>query len=193
MGEYKINFHYKNGKEKVLYYNRLLGKFYDIQTMIIIPSPELNNILDMYMSSLETSIYNTYGLLLPWDDVDEISPLMSNAKIIDIYSGATFMVQRRAGSSHADCQPLTAQDTATMKKIFNGSWTWDRSGIVVEIDGYRIAGSMSGKPHGAGKIDDNNFPGHFCIHFQNSTTHSGNMDLRHHQEILKAAGKLPLE
>ncbi len=49
---------------------------------------------------------------------------------------------------------------------------------------------MHGMPHGAGALE-NDFPGHFCIHFYGSKTHRTNsMDLSHKLMILKAAGKL---
>jgi hypothetical protein len=117
--------------------------------------------------------------------------MYATARIIDIYTGASFYVQRREGSCHVDAQPLTAEDTAIMKKIYGGQWSWKRRGIIVEVRGSRIAASMHGMPHGGGKITDNNFPGHFCIHFLGSLIHGGGMDILHHREILKAAGKLP--
>jgi hypothetical protein len=191
-GNYKFTFVYEDGARRTIQYNYLLGEYYDKECHKVIPSDDCIRQLNELIHVLNKNAHCTYGVLIPWEEVDDIFPLFSYAKVIDIYTGASFMVQRRAGTSHADAQPLTAEDTATMKRIFHGVWTWDRSGIIVEIDGYRIAASMNGKPHGAGKIEGNNFPGHFCIHFLNSTTHSGNMDKRHHEEILKAAGKLPL-
>jgi hypothetical protein len=136
---------------------------------------------------------NTYGDLLVWDEVDRLFPIYAKARVTDIYTGQSFYVQRREGSSHVDAQPLTAEDTAVMKNIYGGLWSWERKGIIVEVGSQRIAASMHGMPHGGGKIDDNNFPGHFCIHFLGSTIHNGGMDIRHHREILKAAGKLPLD
>ena len=144
-------------------------------------------------ASYRQQINKTYGTLLVWEEVDKIFPMFTNAKITDIYTGTSFNVQRREGSSHVDVQPLTAEDTAVMKKIYGGRWSWERKGIIVEAGGCRIAASMNGMPHGSGKIDDNNFFGHFCIHFLGSTIHSGGMDTRHHREILKAAGKLPID
>ncbi|MEI3612004.1 hypothetical protein [Pseudogracilibacillus sp. SO30301A] len=44
--------------------------------------------------------------------------------------------------------------------------------------------------HGAGSLN-NNFPGHFCVHFYGSTTDlTDKMDLSHKLMIYKAAGKL---
>ncbi|HHY83362.1 MAG TPA: hypothetical protein GX505_11915 [Clostridiales bacterium] len=192
-GLYKIEFIYVDKSTETIQYSRLLNKYYDGRSILIEPSEAFEAQLQELINILDRNIYDTYGELIPWEEADKIFPLFSFARIIDIYSGASFMVQRRAGSSHADAQPLTSEDTAIMKEIFHGSWTWERSGIIVEVNGRRIAASMNGKPHGAGKIKDNNFPGHFCIHFLNSTTHSGNVDKRHLEEILKAAGKLPLD
>lgn len=189
---YSFVIEYNDGSAKTIKYSRLMNKYYDGESRLIKPSRDFEAQLQEWMRILDVHLYNKYGMLLPWEEVDKIFPRFSYARIIDIYTGASFMVQRRAGTSHVDAQPLTAQDTAVMKKIFHGSWTWDRSGIVVQINQYRIAASMNGKPHGSGKIKGNNFPGHFCIHFLNSTTHSGNLDQQHLVEILKAAGKLPL-
>ena len=192
-GLYRIDFLYMDGSTETIQYSRLLNRYFDGKSILIEPSKAFEEKLQESINVLDRNIYDTYGMLLPWEEVDQIFPLFSYARIIDIYSGASFMVQRRAGSSHADAQPLTAEDTAIMKEIFHGTWSWERNGIILETGGMRIAASMNGKPHGAGKIEGNNFPGHFCIHFLNSTTHSGNLDKRHLEEILKAAGKLPLE
>ena len=49
---------------------------------------------------------------------------------------------------------------------------------------------MNGMPHGAGALK-NNFPGHFCIHFYKSSTHSKReMDLSHKLMVYKAAGRM---
>ncbi|PGT90701.1 MULTISPECIES: hypothetical protein [Bacillaceae] len=128
-------------------------------------------------------------VLLSWDVVNEIIPRKSSFAVIDIDSGQSFKVQRRAGSGHADVQPLTKDDTKIMKKIYNGKWSWRRRAVFILIDDQLIPASMHGMPHGAGAIQ-NGFPGHFCIHFSGSTTHrTRKFDLSHHVMILKAAGK----
>jgi hypothetical protein len=125
-----------------------------------------------------------------WDEVNNILPKYSKFTVVDLETGMKFRVQRRAGSNHADVQPLTSNDTAIMKTIYNGNWSWKRRAIIVVHDGGKIAASMHGMPHGGGALQ-NNFPGHFCIHFYGSTTHRTNfMDLSHKLMILKAAGKL---
>lgn len=125
-----------------------------------------------------------------WEEVKDILPKYSIFTIVDLETGMKFRVQRRAGSNHADVQPLTSEDTAIMKAIYNGTWSWKRRAIIVLGEDGRIAASMHGMPHGGGALK-NNFPGHFCIHFYGSTTHRTNfMDLSHKLMILKAAGRL---
>jgi len=128
--------------------------------------------------------------MLPWEKVNVVVPKYSKFTVLDIETGKQFRVQRRAGSHHADVQPLTPKDTKIMKNIYNGNWSWRRRAIIVIHEDRWIAASMHGMPHGAGSLK-NNFPGHFCIHFYGSTTHRTNfMDLSHKLMILKAAGRL---
>ncbi|MFI8495239.1 hypothetical protein ACIGC1_20415 [Peribacillus butanolivorans] len=128
--------------------------------------------------------------MLPWEIVNNIIPNKTNFTIIDIETGLSFKVQRRAGSHHADVQPLTKEDTQIMKKIYNNKWSWDRRAIIVLINNQMIAASMHGMPHGAGALQ-NGFSGHFCVHFSGSITHRlKNEDLSHKLMVLKAAGKL---
>jgi hypothetical protein len=128
--------------------------------------------------------------MLPWKEVNHILPKYTKFKVVDVETGKQFQVQRRAGSNHADVQPLTSKDTKIMKKIYKGKWSWKRRAIIVAYKDQWIAASMHGMPHGGGALQ-NNFPGHFCIHFFGSTTHRTNsMDLAHMLMILKAAGKL---
>lgn len=126
----------------------------------------------------------------PWKEVNQLLPRYSKFTVLDFETGKKFKVQRRAGSQHADVQPLTPKDTKVMKKIYGGKWSWRRRAIIIIHKDQRIAASMHGMPHGAGVLD-NNFPGHFCIHFYGSTTHRTKaMDLSHMLMVYKASGKL---
>lgn len=132
-----------------------------------------------------------YGAMLPWSEVSAAVPRMAKFDVVDVETGLTFRAQRRAGSSHADVQPLTKRDSATMKSIYGGSWSWDRRPVLLRYDGRLFAASMNGMPHGGDGIPGNGFNGHFCIHFLGSTTHGkGNVDLAHQAMIHKAAGRL---
>lgn len=128
--------------------------------------------------------------MLSWKEVNTLLPRYSKFTVMDVETGKTFHVQRRAGSHHADVQPLTAKDTKIMKSIYGGKWSWKRRAIIIIHKDQWFAASMHGMPHGAGALK-NNFPGHFCIHFLGSTTHKTNsMDLAHMLMIYKSAGKL---
>lgn len=152
-------------------------------------------IIFLCMISVEphTDVYakkNEQIELIGWKEVNKILPKYSTFTVVDVETGVKFRVQRRAGSNHADVQPLTKEDTKKMKEVYSGKWSWKRRAIVVLAENRKIAASMHGMPHGAGALK-NNFPGHFCIHFYGSTTHRTNfMDLSHKLMILKAAGKL---
>ena len=109
--------------------------------------------------------------------------------VTDVETGISWRVKRSGGYNHADVQPLTAEDTAKMKKVYGGTWSWNRRAIWVTVDGVRYAASMNGMPHGTGSITTNNFDGHHCIHFLNSRTHTGNRWDTAHQNMVQKAYK----
>ena len=90
--------------------------------------------------------------MLPWEKVYGILPKYSKFTVLDVETGKMFKVQRRAGSRHADVQPLTSKDTKIMKEIYGGKWSWKRRAIIVIHQDQWIAASMHGMPHGAGCI-----------------------------------------
>ncbi|WP_416729463.1 hypothetical protein [Fictibacillus sp. JL2B1089] len=130
------------------------------------------------------------GEVLEWEKVNKLLPKGATFKVVDLETGFYFQVQRRAGNKHADVQPLTRDDTAVLKHLYNDKWSWNRRAILIPVNGRMLAGSMHGMPHGAGALE-NGFPGHFCIHFLGSSTHrSRNIDPSHQFMILKAGGQL---
>ncbi len=135
------------------------------------------------------------GEYLSWEEVNKLFPKYAKATLVDLDTQMKFHIQRRGGSYHADVQPLTADDSSIMKKIYGGEWSWKRRAAILQLDnGRMIAASMNGMPHGSGAIPNNNFPGHFCVHFRDSTTHgSRKSDWGHRIMIWKAAGILDRE
>ena len=111
----------------------------------------------------------------------------STAVVTDVKTGISWRVYRSGGTNHADVQPLTAADTAAMKKACGGKWSWDRRAIWVSIGDTRYAASMNCMPHGSGSITTNNFDGHHCIHFTNSRTHGTNRVCPLHQAAIAQA------
>lgn len=134
---------------------------------------------------------NRYGEMADWwTTASKVFAIGDIATITDLDSGLTYRVKRTGGSKHADCQPVTSQDTANMLKAYGGQWAWTRHAILVNIDGRVLAASQNAMPHGGQSIYNNNFPGHFCIHFLNSRTHgTDNLDPAHQSMVRKAAGQ----
>jgi len=110
------------------------------------------------------------------------------AVVTDVATGISFVVYRGGGTNHADVQPLTKQDTAALKKACGSDFgTWERRAIWVSVDGVKYAASMNCMPHGDGSISNNDYNGHFCIHFTNSRTHGTNSVCDLHQAAIKKA------
>jgi len=124
-----------------------------------------------------------------WTEAQYLFPINKVATVTDFKTGRSFKVKRTIGANHADCEPLTASDAAIIKEIWGGSYSWTERAVIVNVDGRKIAASMSSMPHDISYIKDNNFNGHFDIHFKNSTRHNdGKVTEAHQQQIKVAAG-----
>lgn len=154
---------------------------------------------------------STTNYKLPWSTASKTFAIGKTATVYDIETGLSFKVKRTYGHNHADCEALTSKDTAMMKKIFGGEWTWDRRAVIITAGDVKIAASMAGMPHagsdkyaanryissrsggyGRGEnldaVKGNNMSGHFDIHFYKSRTHGTNRtDSKHQSMVNKAA------
>lgn len=119
------------------------------------------------------------------DGIDRI-PRGATFTVKDCKTGKTFQCKRWAGANHLDAEPLTKKDTEIMNDIY-GKWSWNRRPILVKYNGRIYAASMNGMPHGTTTISDNQFAGHFCIHFYGSMTHSTKKKDAAHQNAVAAA------
>lgn len=151
--------------------------------------------------------------LLPWfGKVENIFGRGTAATVIDVDTGLKFKVKRTYGYNYADVETLTAKDTEILKKAIGGQWSWERRAVIVEVNGYRIAGTMAAMPH-AGRDDkpanaivsgqsvgygtgDNldavkgsNMDGVIDIHFYQSRTHATNRVDKQHQAMVQKAYK----
>jgi len=150
-------------------------------------------------------------LLLPWfEKVNGLFNIGDIAVVTDIDTGITFQVTRTYGSNHADVETITSEDTEKLKTIAGGEWNWIRRAIIVEVNGYQLAASMTARPHagrddqkanaivsrrsgGYGKgqnldaIKNNKMDGHFDIHFLDSRTHGTNRVNQAHQQMIQKA------
>ena len=125
---------------------------------------------------------------LEWFGHEHTIPKGATVTIKDVATGKTFKAVRWSGANHMDTEPATKEDTAIMKSIYGGSWSWKRRAILVQYNGHVYAASMNGMPHGTSTIA-NGFDGHFCIHFTGSKTHETNRVDSDHQSCVKEALK----
>ena len=114
------------------------------------------------------------------------------ATLRDLGSGKSIRVYIQSAGYHLDVEPATAQDTSVLCAIYNvsnpASITYTRRpALLTTTNGYRIACSIYGTPHGQEVITDNNYNGQFCLHFLNSRTSGSNkVDSGHQTAIQKA-------
>jgi peptidoglycan hydrolase-like protein with peptidoglycan-binding domain len=127
---------------------------------------------------------------LDWfDGGSSAIPKGARFTVKDVRTGVTFEASRWSGYNHLDVEPLTAKDSAAMKRVFGGSWSWARRPILVLYRGHVYAASMNGMPHEENITSGNGFDGHFCIHFYNSRTHGTDKVDTEHQACVYEASK----
>jgi len=165
---------------------------------------KLNNISQSHILNLgaiiKIPVYNIpvkptpgaqYGELLNWwTEAQYVVPIGKVFTVVDFRTGRRWQMKRTIGANHADVEPLTANDTAIMKSVWGGNWSWITRPVIVEVDGRRLAASASAMPHDIQYITNNNFNGHSDLYFSKSTRHvDGNADPKHEESVQIAAGK----
>jgi hypothetical protein len=145
-----------------------------------------------------------------WKQANAVFKIGSKVVVEDVYTGKTFTIVRTMGSNHADCEAATKADADIIKSIWGG-YSWNIRPVIINVNGRRLAASMSAMPHagidsapafaevdnrsvgyGRGQnldvVKGNSMDGHFDVHFLNSTRHKdGQVDSRH-QAAIKVAG-----
>lgn len=173
----------------------------------------IDRLLGRNTSNVSRGGNSASNYMIPWfGGAENILQRGDEATVFDIDSGLSFKIKRTYGYNHSDSEALTAKDAATIKKIYDGQWSWVRRAVIVTVDGKRIAASMAGMPHagldnkpanvyvegrssgyGAGlnldTVKGNGMNGHFDIHFLNSRTHGTNHVDPAHQAMVKKAGE----
>ncbi len=130
-------------------------------------------------------------------------PLFTNANQItavltDVKTGISWTTRRWSGGQHADIEPLDAEATAAMCRVYGVTSAqqileknlYQRRPVWVTVLGHTYAGSIYGVPHNYPDGDHtptNNFNGQFCVHFINSRTHSSGVIDAAHQAAIKYA------
>lgn len=119
-------------------------------------------------------------------------------KLTDLRTGKSFNIYVQSTGNHADVEPLTSADTATLCSIYGvgtaSAISWERRPMLITIGAVQVVCSIYAQPHGQQNITDNNFNGQFCVHFLDSTIHSSNggnvPDDQNHQAIIKEAVRI---
>lgn len=145
-------------------------------------------LIPVYNIAVKERVSEKHGEYLDWwTEAQYVFPIGKVATVTDFQTGRRFQIKRTTGANHADSEPLTAKDAATIKEIWGGEYSWKERAVIVEVDGRKIAASMASMPHDVSYIKDNNFNGHFDLHFKNSTRHKDGLVSQAHQEQIKIA------
>ncbi len=136
----------------------------------------------------ETVSPNHGELLNWWTEAQYVFTIGKVAKVTDLATGKSFNIKRTIGANHADSETVTVTDSNTAKSIWGG-YSWTPRAVIVEVDGRKLAASMSFYPHEREYIMDNGITGHFDVYFSGSTRHvDGKPDSSHQAQVEKAAG-----
>lgn len=155
-----------------------------------------------------------YGELLEWfSEAQYVVPINTDFKVVDLATGKSFNARRTVGSGHADCETLTAKDTAIMKEIWGGNFNWNKRSVLIVTGGRTIAASAAGMMHAGNEgapggewtswrsdnygeginydyVKGNDAHGHFDLHFYKSIGHNSGVESSAHQaNVLKSAGR----
>lgn len=147
--------------------------------------------IPVYNIPIKQTPGSQFGELLDWwTEAQYVVPIGKTFIVEDFYTGKRWNMKRTIGANHADVEPVSASDTAIMKGVWGGSWSWAVRPVIVEVNGRRLAASASAMPHDVQKITNNNFNGHSDLYFLNSTRHKdGLKDQNHQNAIVIAAGQ----
>lgn len=139
---------------------------------------------------VQATMGERYGEYLDWwSEAQYVFSINQVATVTDFATGRSFQVKRTIGANHSDTEPLTATDAATIKQIWGGAYSWSERAVIVRVGDRKIAASMASMPHGVDYVGNNNFAGHFDIHFRNSTRHvDGAVSEAHQRQVAIAAG-----
>jgi hypothetical protein len=109
--------------------------------------------------------------------------------IYDITTGIKMRIKRMGGTNHADVEPATKADTAKLKKIAGGKFSWVCHAVILQAGGKYVACSINTMPDGSQTIKDNGYNGQFCLHMVGSLTHGSTKVNPNHQACIEKAYK----
>ena len=77
--------------------------------------------------------------------------------IYDIDTGISLRIKRMGGHYHADVEPATAADTAKLKRIAGGDFSWRSEAVILKAGGKYVACGINTEPHGDQTIYNNHY------------------------------------
>ena len=107
--------------------------------------------------------------------------------IYDIDTGISLRIKRMGGHYHADVEPATAADTAKLKRIAGGDFSWRSEAVILKAGGKYVACGINTEPHGDQTIYNNHYDGQFCLHMSGSKTHASDRENENHQHSIDRA------
>lgn len=133
----------------------------------------------------------TYGVALPWNDVNPIFKADVPTEITDFNTGKTFKITRLGGTNHAEVACSTKEDTKVFLSVFGGEPNWSKRPVIVHLtDDQAVAASLQGMNHGEDSVEGNDLEGYCCLYFDSSMSHfNGFADAEHRSNIRKASTK----
>ncbi|UFU00213.1 LysM peptidoglycan-binding domain-containing protein [Radiobacillus kanasensis] len=139
--------------------------------------------------AVKTVVSAKHGEYLDWwTEAQYVFAIGKTAKVTDVVTGKSFNIKRTIGANHADSETVTVADSNMAKSIWGG-YSWRPRAVLLEVDGRKLAASMSFFPHEREYIMNNGITGHFDVYFGNSTRHvDGKADASHQAQVEKAAG-----
>lgn len=145
--------------------------------------------IPVYNIAVKQVVSEKHGEYLDWwTEAQYVFSIGKTAKVTDFITGKSFYIKRTIGANHADSETLTINDSTIAKSIWGG-YSWKARAVIIEVDGRKLAGSMSFMPHDIEYITNNGITGHFDVYFSNSTRHvDGKADPSHQAQVEFAAG-----
>ncbi|MBB6452286.1 LysM repeat protein [Salirhabdus euzebyi] len=145
--------------------------------------------IPMHNIAVKPVVSEKHGEYLDWwTEAQYVFTIGKTAKVTDFATGKSFFIKRTIGANHADSETVTANDSTIAQSIWGG-YSWTPRAVILEVDGRKIAASMSFMPHEREYITNNGITGHFDVYFGNSTRHiDGKADPSHQAQVEKAAG-----
>ncbi len=130
--------------------------------------------------------------LLHWYN-DIKGKLLTGKPTVLIYepsSNSSYYVKVYSMGQHADAEPVTATDTATMKAAWGDKFSWDEKPVYVRLpNGTWCIASTHSMPHENNWIANNDCEGHICIHFPRTMSeckiNAPENGVRHQNDIRK--------